>query len=84
MGLPICKDRSLWAISSALVLGSGAIPQDRELKIGLHEEKCVQVVGGQAQSRGPEIHHFGFLAYQPMPDLGLSLIKCLRGLKSQK
>ena len=78
MGLPICKER----ISD--LVGSGAIPQDRELKIGLHEEKCVQVVEGQAQSRGPEIHHFGFLAYQPIPVLGLSLNKCLRGLKSQK
>ena len=78
MGLPICKER----ISD--LVGSGPLPQDRELKIGLHEEKCVQVVEGQAQSRGPEIHHFGFLAYQLIPVLGLSLIKCLRGLKSQK
>ena len=48
MGLPICKDR----ISD--LVGSGAIPQDRELKIGLHEEKCAQVVEEQAQSQGPD------------------------------
>ena len=48
VGLPICKER----ISD--LVGGGPLPQDRELKIGLHEEKCAQVVEEQAQSQGPD------------------------------